>query len=80
MGTLRRECLDHFVFPSEKHLRRVVTEFITYSDEARPHQGIEGIPDSVDAYAQRPPPPGPACRLEARPILGGVHHDYRLAA
>ena len=80
MGTLRRECLDHFLFVSEPHLRRTVTEFISYYNEARPHQGIEGIPARPCPLALGPPPDLDAARLVARPILGGVHHDYRLAA
>jgi len=45
MGSLRRECLNHFNFLSEDHLRRTVTAYITYYNGGRPHQGIEGIPD-----------------------------------
>jgi len=30
MGSLRRECLDHFVFLSEDHLRRTVVVYIAY--------------------------------------------------
>ena len=80
MGTLRRECLNHLLFVSEPHLRRTVTEFISYYNEARPHQGIEGIPARPSPPALGPPPDLDAARLVARPVLGGVHHDYSLAA
>ncbi len=79
MGTLRRECLNHFIFCSDVHLRSVVTEFVEYYNDARPHQGINGIPQGTPC-AQGPPLKGCVGRLVARPILGGVHHDYRLAA
>ena len=44
MGTLKRECLNHFVFFSEGQLRRTASEFIAYYDTARPSQAIDGIP------------------------------------
>ena len=60
----------------ERHLRRVLREYVTYYNESRPHQGIDqAIPkgtanDNVVAIGD----------VVARPILGGLHHDYRRAA
>ena len=83
MGTMKRECLNHFIFFTEAQLRRTVVEFIGYYNEARPHQGIDGIPSF--GAGQGPPrsehsDDGTTARLVARPILGGFHHDYSLAA
>ena len=78
-GTLRRECLDHFLFVSEDHLRRVVGEFVLYDNQARPHQGIQAIPAPSPSEVS-PVPDGTRVHLVARPVLGGLHHDYRLAA
>jgi len=77
--TLKQECLQHFVFFSEDQLRRTVTEFVGYYNEARPHQGIADIPDVATGQlpARVPEPEG---RLTARPILSGIAHDYSLAA
>lgn len=72
-GSLRRECLDHVLLLGERHLRRVLREYVTYHNECRPHQGIDqAIPkstanDNVVAGGD----------VVARPILGGLHHDYR---
>ncbi len=44
MGTLRRECLNHFIFFTEAQLRRTVVEFVDYYNGSRPNQGINGIP------------------------------------
>ncbi len=81
MGTLKRECLDHFIFLSEDHLRRTASSFISYYNGARPNQGIHGIPALGPGVERtRHPPPTESSRLVAEPILGGLHHDYRLAA
>jgi len=81
MRTLREECLRRFIFFTEAQLRRTVAEFVSYCNEARVHQGIDNIPD---VQAGRLPPRqselGPESRLVARPILGGIAHDYSLAA
>ncbi len=77
IGTLRRECMDHFIFASEAHLRRTVSEFVRYYNEARPHQGIDAIPAGLNCA---PPLVGEGTDLVATPVLGGLHHDYRLAA
>src|SRR3989442_15618927 len=34
VGTLRREVLDHVLILSENHLRRVITEYVRYYNEA----------------------------------------------
>jgi len=82
IGTIRRECFEHHVFLSLDHLRRVVEEYLAYYNDARPHQGIRSIPDweadDVAPPPQRPLRPGD--RVLARPVLGGLHHDYRIAA
>ena len=82
IGTLRRECLNHFISLSEDHLHRTVMAYITYLNEGRPHQGINGIPDAGPGLPRAAPlgtGEGPI-KVVARPELGGLHHDYRLAA
>ena len=76
--TLREDALDHFVFFGEDHIRRVMAEYIEYYNRARPSQAIHAIPDPYPEL--REPLPAFGGRLVARPVLGGLHHDYRLAA
>ena len=80
METLKRECFNHFIFLSEDHLRRTAASFIAYYNEARAHQGIDGIPAFGPGVVLARDPPSESSRLVAKPILGGLHHDYRLAA
>jgi len=75
--TLREEALNHFIFLSVDHIRRVAAEYIRYYNGGRPSQAIHGIPDPYPELRQPPPPVG---KLLALPVLGGVQHDYRLVA
>src|SRR5262252_4205756 len=84
IGTLRRECFD-FLIPLTAHqLRRLLHEWVRHYNTSRPHMALgPGIP--------HPPPSLPAplqpsrhwlpeqVRVVSQPILGGLHHEYRLA-
>jgi putative transposase len=73
LGSVRRECLDHFLVLSERHLHRVMKEYQEYFNRARPHQGIgQRIPCRP---LQGVEPSGK--RVISRPVLGGLHHDYQ---
>jgi putative transposase len=77
LGSVRRECLDHALILSEAHLRHVLTEYaLSYFNKARPHQGLG---QRIPAPRERPPDRLPAS-IAAIPVLGGIHHDYRMAA
>jgi len=78
LGSIRRERLDHLLVLGEAHLRRVLGAYVAYFNEARPHQGLgQAIPGRLAAVDQGPVGAG---RIVARPVLGGLHHDYRRAA
>lgn len=79
LGSVRRECLDHVLILSERHLHRVISEYVAYFNRARPHQGIgQRIPDPPEDIltADREVP----SRIVGYPVLGGLHHDYRRVA
>ena len=78
IGTLRREVLNHFIFRSESHLRRTLSKYREYDNDARPHQGIGAIPAELDSPRDVSGQLGG--RLVGEPVLWGLHHDYRLAA
>jgi hypothetical protein len=75
--TLREQALNHFLFLSVDHIRRVVSDYLGYYNGARPSQALHGIPDPYPELRQPPPRTG---KLVALPVLGGVLHDYRRAA
>jgi putative transposase len=73
LGSLRRECLDHFLILSERHLHRLVKEYKEYFNHARPHQGIE---QHIPCQPDRPESPPANGKIASRPVLSGLHHDY----
>jgi putative transposase len=73
LGSLRRECLDHILILSERHLRRVVKEYMEYFNRARPHQGIKQHIPCRPEQLETAPPNG---KLVSHPVLNGLHHDY----
>jgi putative transposase len=76
IGTLRRELLDHVIPLSERHLERLLCEFIhDYYHTERPHQGLAGE-TPLPRDAPLPGTPGHT-RLVATPVLEGLHHTYR---
>ena len=81
IGTIRRECLDWLIVLHDCHLRAVLLEWVAHYNQGRLHASLgPGIPDvPVDRLA-RPNghqiPDGQ--RVIAAPILGGLHHEYRL--
>ena len=73
--SVREECLDRILILGEGHLDRVLTAYVDYSNDARPHQGIDQrCPVSLGGSAARDGP------IERRDILGGVLHDYNRRA
>jgi putative transposase len=78
LRSIRRERLDHILILSEGHLRRLLKEYMTYFNWARPHQGIN---QRVPELKEKANPTGENVgKVIALPILGGLHHEYRRAA
>ncbi|MEO8288203.1 MAG: integrase core domain-containing protein [Chloroflexota bacterium] len=86
LGSARRECLDHILIIGERHLHRMIKEYVQYYNSARPHQGIhQAIPVSNAPPAAGLPqgvasPAEVGAKVVSFPVLGGLHHDYRRAA
>ena len=77
VGTLRRECLDHVIAINEGHLRRILREYMAHYNGGRPHRTRR-----LETPTGPPPRAAPAeqGRLLARPVLSGLHHEYKWVA
>jgi transposase InsO family protein len=82
IGTIRRECLDFVIPLNERHLRRVLTEWVAHYNRGRPHASLgPGIPDppldrrELGPHGHRIPA---GHEVVGTPVLGGLHHEYRL--
>ena len=83
VGTIRRDCLDYLIPLTRGHLLRVLRQYARYYNEARPHSSLgPGFPDPPDGQPVELQPdrhrPPEGSRVVATPILGGLHHEYRL--
>ncbi|HEX6478694.1 MAG TPA: integrase core domain-containing protein [Ktedonobacteraceae bacterium] len=77
LGSVRRECLDHFLILHEKQLSRLLRASILYFNQARPHQGLgQRIPDPPALSAPFPNHPN---KVIAVSVLSGLHYDYQRA-
>jgi putative transposase len=85
IGTLRRECLDFLIPLTENHLRRLLCAWVPHYNAGRPHMALgPGMPQPpaslpVPLHVHRHHLPT-HMRVVARPILGGLHHEYALEA
>jgi putative transposase len=76
IGSIRRACLDHMIVLGERHLRRILSAYISYYHGARTHLSLE-----KDAPTTRPVQTPSEGRLLAFPEVSGLHHrDERRAA
>jgi putative transposase len=81
IGTARRECLDHFIPLNERHLRKILFEWVPHYNRGRPHASLgPGVPEPAALTVSRSAGHqlSDGHRVAARPILGGLHHEYRL--
>ena len=82
VGSIRRECLDFMIPLGEKHLRRILAEWVMHYNQGRPHLSLgPGTPEPAAAYL---PLQGhdrhslaQDCKVVARAVLGGLHHEYQ---
>jgi transposase InsO family protein len=80
IGTIRRECLDRMLILGRRHLEAVLTEYVEHYNSHRPHRSLgQHSPSAPDA-----PPPLigdiDAAGLRRTDRLGGLIHEYRMAA
>jgi len=72
IGSIRRECLDHVIVLGEKHLLRIVRDYVAYYNEARTHLSL-----GKDSPTPRPIESRSAGKIVAFPQVGCLHHRYK---
>jgi hypothetical protein len=69
--------LDHVIVFNERHMRRLMNEYVRYYHDDRTHISLaKGTPDGREAPSES----GAGRRIMAMPRIGGLHHRYDLAA
>ncbi len=77
VGSCRRDLLDHVIVLNERHLKRLMSEYLFYYHDDRTHLGLAkdtpaGRPTAIRHRAES--------KVHSLPRLGGLHHRYAVAA
>jgi len=77
VGICRRDLLDHVIVLNQRHLKRLMNEYVRYYHEDRTHLALakETPADRLAAKS-----PHASSGVVSLPRLGGLHHRYDLAA
>jgi putative transposase len=78
VGTVRRECLDRMLTLSRRHLEATLRVFASHYNGHRPHRalGMEAPAPRRRLHAVGTGLPS----VERRDLLGGLIHEYDIAA
>jgi putative transposase len=75
--TVRAECLDWLLIAGERHLHRVLRTYVDHYNRQRPHRGLDlKAPETAPTRS----PEARCSSTRRRDRLGGLIHEYRLAA
>ena len=78
--TVRRECLDRMLIFGRRHLEYVLTDYVAHYNHHRPHRALDQqAPQSGRTSPASSGDPDLA-RLRRTDKLGGLIHEYELAA
>jgi len=78
--TVRSECLDWLLIVNRRHLERVLRAFVGHYNGHRPHRSLNLAPPDPPARKLRVVRPPAGTVIERRDRLGGLIHEYNLAA
>jgi putative transposase len=78
VGSVRRECLDRILIVSRRQLETVLREYVAYYNTHRPHRSLDQQPPLLKTKPGSPPDHEWPVRRRDR--LGGLLHEYELAA
>jgi putative transposase len=83
VGSVRRECLDRLLIVGRRHLQHVLAAYTSHYNGHRPPRSLRQQPPR-----SKPPPVDEHAvddvidlgRIRRRDLLGGLIHEYQLAA
>jgi putative transposase len=73
IGSIRRECLNHYIILNARPLKKMLSSYFRYYHESRTHL-------SLDKQCPFPREALKVGTIVAIPQLGGLHHRYERAA
>jgi hypothetical protein len=71
IGSVRRHCLDHTIVFNERHLHRVLTEYMDYYNKYRTHLGL-----GKDNPKPRAIEHTDSSSIKSEPMAGDLHYRY----
>ena len=80
MRMVRSECLDWLLLLNHQHLERVLEVFVEHYNGHRPHRALALTPPHSTGPPVAPVTEWGEARVQRRDRLGGVVHEYVLAA
>ena len=80
IGSMKRECLNHFACFGLGHLDHIAQTYVGYHNTVRPHQGLDNrtLPAAACTADEQPgePPPGALGPIRRQQLLGGLLNHY----
>jgi putative transposase len=81
VGSVRRECLDRLLIVGCRQLERVLRLYVRHYNRGRPHRALDlKPPDSSARSPVRSESTPQTLQVSRRDLLGGLIHEYELAA
>jgi transposase InsO family protein len=83
VGSVRRECLDRILIIGRRHLDHVLATYVVHYNKHRPHRALAQRPPLSKLPASDKQPTAEVIdldRVRRRDRLGGLIHEYQLAA
>jgi putative transposase len=81
VGTARRECLDRLLIFGRRQLDHVLRVYVRHYNQQRPHRALDlDAPEPLTTAAARGDPSASATAVQRHDLLGGLIHEYELAA
>jgi transposase InsO family protein len=75
--TLRADCLDWLLIFGSRHLDRVLRIYVEHHNQQRPHRGLQlWAPERATPVEELDTVPD----IQRRDLLGGLIHEYKVAA